>query len=269
MTLLFLGLITLATLAVCGPTTTPAFVPAASQPDDVDPAEDLLARLENAAAGLRDFQADITYYKWDSVLERKEIRTGEVIYQVRSGGDRSKRFAILLDSVIVGRRKRDQQKTYIFDGSWLVEIDHDNRMFIKRQIVPPDQHYDPLKLGEGPFPLPVGQPRHEVLLRFRAHLLDKPQDEMLARHVADKPVEGLLLVPKPSTPQADKIVQVEIFYDSATLLPVGLSLTETSGDRKIILLRNLKRNEGIDETKLSIEEPDPRQWDIDVREWRE
>ncbi len=269
MTLVSLALITLATLAACGPTTAPASVPAASQPDAADPAEELLARLEGAAAGLRDFQADITFYQWDSVLERKEIRTGEVIYQVRSGGDRSKRFAILLTSVIVGNRKRDQQKTYVFDGSWLVEIDHDNRVFIKRQIVPPGQRFDPLKLGEGPVPLPVGQPRKEVLSRFRAHLLDKPQDEMLARHVADKPVEGLLLVPKPSTPQADKIAQVEIFYDSATLLPVGLGLTETSGDRKVILLRNLKRNEGIDKTKLSIEEPDPREWDIDVREWQD
>ncbi len=269
MTFLSVVLMALATLAACGPTTAPAAVPAASQPDDADPTEELLARLEDAAEGLRDFQADITYYRWDSVLERQEIRTGEVIYQVRPGSDGSKRFAILLTSVIVGKRKRDQQKTYVFDGSWLVEIDHDNRMFIKRQIVPPDQDYDPLKLGEGPFPLPLGQPRQEVLSRFRAGLLDRPQDETLARYLPDESVEGLLLVPVPSTPQADQIAQVEIFYDSATLLPVGLSLTETSGDRKTILLRNLKRNEGIDEAKLSIEEPDPREWDIDVREWQD
>ncbi len=269
MTLLSLGLITLTTLSACGPTTAPASVPAASQPDDADPAEELLARLEDAGAGLRDFRADITFYKWDSVLERKEIRTGELIYQVRSGGDRSKRFAILFTSEIIGNRKSDQKKTYVFDGSWFVEIDHDTRMFLKRQIVPPDQHYDPLKLGEGPFPLPLGQPRQEVLSRFRASLLDKPQDEMLARYLADASVEGLLLVPRPLTPQADEILQVEIFYDSATLLPMGLALTETNGDRKTILLRNLKRNEGIDEAKLSIEEPDPREWDIDVREWRD
>ncbi len=94
MTFLSVGLITLTTLAACGPTTAPASVPAASQPDDADSPEDLLARLEGAAAGLRDFQADITSYQWDSVLERREIRTGRLIYQVRSAGDRSKLLVI-------------------------------------------------------------------------------------------------------------------------------------------------------------------------------
>ena len=237
-----------------------------SQPARSDPAVALLDRLEAAGDDLRDFRADVTYYLWDSMLERREIRGGEIVYVV-SPDDGSRRFAILVTSVSVGNRRNNQNKRYVFDGSWFVEIDYDNRMFTKRQVVAPGERFDPLKLGEGPFPLPVGQRREDVLARFEASLLDGTEHEVLARFLAGKPVEGLKLVPLPSTPQAKEIAEVEIFYDAATLLPLGIVLTETNGDRKTVMLRQLERNQGIDESKLSIEEPDPAQWQIDVRPW--
>ena len=131
----------------------------------------------------------------------------------------------------------------------------------------PGGRCDPWKVGEGPSPLPVGQRRQDVLARFEASLLEGTQDEVLAKFLAGKQVEGLKLVPRPMTPQAKEIAEVEIFYDAATLLPVGIVLTETNGNRKTVMLRHLKRNQGIDESKLSIEEPDPAQWQIDVRPW--
>lgn len=288
MTIVSAATVTLLTLAACGPAAARGgTADAAGKVDDVgeaggvgreiineppasqpttEPAIALLERLETAAEGLRDFSADITYYLWDGVLQRREIRSGEVVYDVRPD-DGSRRFAILVTSVYVGNRKDNQNKRYVFDGSWFVEIDTDNRVFLKRQIVAPGERFDPLKLGEGPFPLPVGQRRDDVLARFEASTVTGTDDEQLARHLADKSVEGLRLVPRPGTPQAKEIAEVEIFYDSATLLPMGIALTETGGNRKTVLLRNLERNEGIDESKLSIEEPDPKEWQIDVRPW--
>ena len=238
-----------------------------SQPATSDPAVALLDRLETAGNDLRDFSADITYYLWDAMLERREISSGEILYEVRPD-DGSRRFAILVTSVIVGNHKNNQNKRYIFDGSWFVEIDDDNRMFTKRQIVAPGERFDPLKLGEGPFPMPLGQRRQDVLARFEASLLQGTRHEVLARFLAGKQIEGLKLVPRPSTPQARDIAEVEIFYDAATLLPLGIVLTETNGNRKTVMLRHLKRNQGIDESKLSIEEPDPKDWQIDVRPWQ-
>jgi hypothetical protein len=231
--------------------------------DEWNPTDELLERLERSHKDLRDFQADIVYHKWDNVLKRTEIRTGEVIYQTKPGG--SKRFAILLERLIVRNRARAHRKHYVFDGSWLVEIDHESKIFIKRQVVPPDQQFDPLKLGEGPFPLPVGQPAEEVRARFNVRRLHEPQDETLAERLADRDVDGLLLKPKPGTPQADEFEQAEIFYDRESLLPVGVSVTEANGDRKTVILTNLRRDAGVDESKLSIEEPDALDgWRIDV-----
>jgi len=269
MTFFSAGIAALVTLAACGVEQTQSLQPTSrptSAPMSSDPAVALLDRLETAGNLLRDFRADITYYLWDSMLERREIRGGEIVYVV-SPDDGSRRFAILVTSVSVGNRRNNQNKRYVFDGSWFVEIDQDNRMFTKRQIVAPGERFDPLTLGEGPFPLPVGQRRKDVLARFEVSVLEGTRHEVLARFLEGRKVEGLKLVPRPSTPQAKEIAEVEIFYDAATLLPVGIVLTETNGNRKTVMLRHLKRNEGIDESKLSIEEPDPAQWQIDVRPW--
>jgi hypothetical protein len=235
--------------------------------DEWNPADALLERLERSHADLRDFQADIVYHKWDNVLKRPEIRTGEVLYQVQPEG--SKRFAILLERLIVRNRARAHRKHYVFDGSWLVEKDHEAKIFIKRQVVPPDKQFDPLKLGEGPFPLPVGQPAKEVRARFNVRRLHKPRDETLAERLADRDVDGLLLVPKPDTPLAEDVKEMEVFYDRESLLPVGVSVTEANGDRKTVVLTDLRRDAGVDEKKLSIEEPDALDgWRIDIEPYR-
>jgi hypothetical protein len=245
---------------------------AADQPPELvvdawNPTDELLDRLERSHADLTDFQADIIYEKWDNVLKASETRLGEVLYQVKPGG--SKRFAILLERLIKRNRARDHRKHYVFDGSWLVEIDHEAKIFIKRQIVPPDKQFDPLKLGEGPFPLPIGQSADEVRARFKVRRLLKPRDETLAERLAGRPVDGMLLVPKPDTPQAKEFEQAELFYDRQSGLPVGVSVTEANGDRKTVILSNLKRNAGVDEAKLSIEEPDPRDgWRKDIVPWQ-
>ncbi len=254
-------------LASCGQQ--PAMAPQpAPEPPAAEGVEDLLDRLDRSTDDLRDFQAEITYWKWDGVLQRNEIRHGEVLYQAE-GALHGRRFAILLRTVVVANRKRDQHKDYIFDGSWLVEIDHDARLFLKRQIVPPGRQFDPLKLGEGPFPMPMGQPRSEVLARFEVNRLAAPTDEALAGRLEGMTVEGLRLIPKPGTPEAKDVERLELFYDSATLLPAAISMTESGGDRKTVLLRNTRRNAGIDESRLDIHDPDPREWRIDVRPWRE
>ncbi len=246
------------------------------QPEvEPDPVEDLLDRLERSSADLRDFQARIRYDIWDAVTEEKQIRSGELIYQV-DPDDGSKRFAILFDTFIFGNRQEKEAKHYIFADGWLVEVDHNRKQFIKRQIVAPGKTFDPLKLGEGPFPLPIGQPKTEVLARFDVKLLDAPSDPLLAKMLTDRDVEGMVLFPKPNTPEAEKFQRVELFYDRKTMLPIGINAVAAdaidpddpnSRNRKMVLLMDLKRNEGVDESTLSIEEPDKRQWDIDIRPW--
>jgi len=259
--------------------------PAATQPDSAveqkqpeenqqpqqsvaaDPVYDLLGRLERSAKDLHAFTAKIAFEKEDGLVGRTELRTGELIYRLDQD-TQEKSFAILLDAVIINNVRRPSEKNYIFNGRWLVEVDPSQRQFIKREVVPPGQQLDPLKLGEGPFPLPIGQPRDEVLARFDVSPATLPATGML-QHLEN--VEGLLLVPKPGTQEAREYERVELFYDRDTLLPVGINAVEVRGNRQTVRLSDIKRNPALDEAtlaKLDIREPDPREWRIDVRPWQ-
>jgi hypothetical protein len=248
------------------PDQSPASAPAPQIAPQLDwDVETLLDKLERSAADLNAFTAKVTYQKEDSVLGRLETRTGELIYRLDASND-EKSFAILFEWTIINGRKRQDHKHYIFNGRWLAEIDHANKQFIKREIVAPGRKLDPLKLGEGPFPLPVGQPKAEVLARFDVTKAALP-DAGLLKDLQN--VDGLLLVPKPGTPESDEFAKVELFYDRQTLLPVGIN-TESKGDRKTIKLTEIRRNPELDEAalqKLNIQEPDPGEWRVDVRPW--
>jgi hypothetical protein len=269
------------------PTTQPSAVdPALVEPDDdlfppdeaivedkndiapLDPGVgDVLARVEAAAKDLESFTADIAYEKESAELGRREVRTGQIIYRV-DPETKAKSFAILFDFVIVNRVRRENKKHYIFNGRWLVEIDEQQKQFIKREIVPPGKTLDPLKLGEGPFPLPIGQSRDEVLARFDVTKPEELPDEALLKDI--DMADGLLLVPKPGTAEFNEFARVEIYYDRATSLPVGIFAVEADDGRKIVRLRDLKRNPTLDAAelkKLDIAEPDPKEWRIDIRPW--
>lgn len=234
---------------------------------DLDPdVEALLDKLERSAGDLTAFTAKVAYEKQDTVLGRREVRRGDLIYRLEpQTGEKS--FAILFETTQVGPRLRNDPQHYVFNGRWLAEIDHANKQFIKREVVPPGKQLDPLKLGEGPFPLPVGQPKAQVLARFDVTKAQLPKEGSLNDL---QNVDGLLLVPKANTTEARDFTKVELFYDRQTLLPVGINLIEANGDRKTIKLTEIERNPALDEAalrKLSVEEPDPREWRIDVRPW--
>lgn len=232
------------------------------------PAEvnDLLDRLEKSAADLQSFTAEVQYQKEDALLGRKELRTGDLIYR-QHPETRQKSFAILFENEIVQNIRRNEPKHYIFDGRWLAEIDHKNKQFIKREVVAPGKQLDPLKLGEGPFPLPVGQPKAEVLARFDVTKASLP-DSGLLKNLQD--VEGLSLVPKAGAKEAKDYAGIELFYDKTTLLPIGINISDVNGDRKTVKLLNVKRNAQLTDAqlkRLDIAEPNPREWKIDVRPW--
>jgi len=236
-----------------------------------DPQVDaLLDELEAGVNNLRNFTADLVYEKVDALLGRSEIRTGRVLYQAKPEAN-TKRFAILLEQLVVGNRLEEHRKHYVFDGQWLAEINHEEKQFIKRQIVAPGESFDPLKLGEGPFPMPIGQPKQQVLKRFEVKTFDPPGDGPLARVVKQFETRGLVLTPKPGTPTAEAYQRIELLYDENSLLPVGVRAIEHNENEKIVRLSEVKRNSELSDdelAKLDITTPDPKQWAIDIQRWK-
>ena len=140
-----------------------------------DPAAALLTRLERAAADIDRFGADLTYIVINEFTEERVIRKGRVLYQRANATDGdgaraitpNRTVTIRFKEMITDGRMRPRARRYTFSENWLVEVDDDQRIFTKYRLAEPGTQIDPFRLGEGPFPLPVGQPATAVLERFR------------------------------------------------------------------------------------------------------
>ncbi len=224
--------------------------------------EEILDNVEQA--DISSVSATISYTRIDPILDRREIRTGKVLFRTN---EREKReAAILFDTLIIGRRREEKQKHYIFSGRWMAEVDYENKQFIKRELVAPDEEgIDPFELGSGPIPLPIGQTKDSVLSKFAVTKIEKPTDGPLSK--LSEPIVGIHLVPKTK----DEWESIDLFYDPESWLPVGVQSIETDGTVRISRLTNVQLNELSDEETefLNIETPDPKEWSIDVRPWVE
>jgi hypothetical protein len=206
--------------------------------------------------------ATISYIRTDPILDRKEIRTGKLLF--RKAEDKSREAAIVFDTLIIGQRREAKLKHYIFSGRWMAEVDHENKQFIKRELVAPgSENIDPFELGNGPIPLPIGQTKQSVLSKFTVTLIQKPEDGPLSK--LDDDIVGLHLVPK----NDDEWDYIDLFYDVSTWLPVGVRTVEKDGTERVSRLINSKVNElsEVDAKLLNIETPDPKEWSIDIRPW--
>ncbi len=129
-----------------------------------DDAAALVREVERATGDLRDFRAGVSVDRVDALTEESERRNGEVILETTSTG---RRFAIVFRSYIGPDGRADESRRhFVYDAGWLAEIDPDRKQFVNRQIVAPGETFDPLRVGEGPLPLPLGQRADDVFARF-------------------------------------------------------------------------------------------------------
>lgn len=220
-------------------------------------ADQALEKVE--AVQIESLTADVSYFRTDPILDRREIRTGRLLFQKV---DKKREAAILFDTLIIGSRRETKQKHYIFSGRWMAEVDHDRKQFIKRELVAPgNDAIDPFELGSGPIPLPIGQTKESVLDKFEVTLVEVPTEGPLAK--LDEDVIGLHLVPK----LKNEWEYINLFYDVETWLPVGVETVEVDGTKRVSRLTNIQVDtlSESDLKLLSIETPDPKTWSIDVQ----
>jgi len=243
----------------------PAPAPAASQP--ASRVDEFLGELEKTATTIQTLSGGLALEKYDSLVEETERRFGRIVLDMKDG---KRRFALYFDEVVNndGRSTRAVDH-WIYSDGWLCEQDHRNRSLTKRQIVPPGKSFDPLALGEGPIPLPIGQKRAEVLAQFEVAETGVPDDVPLLGSLRN--VAGLRLVPKPGTEMSRNTAAVELFYDRTSLAPTGIVVREKNGNRSVARISAPVVNGEVkpeDRALLEIPEPDPKEWAIDVRPWK-
>ena len=246
------------------PAVDPATDPAADRRARVDR---FLDELEKSGTTIETLSGGLSLEKHDAFVEETERRFGRIVVDRKAG---ARRFAIRFDEFVdaTGRSSRAVDH-WIFADGWLVEQDHANRSFTKRQVVAPGGTLDPLALGEGPIPIPIGQRKSEVLARFEVDEGELPQDVAMLGSLRD--VAALRLVPRDGTPMARDTASIDLYYDRTTLAPVGVVIRERNGNRTAARISQPVVNGAVkdeDRALLEIPSPDPREWAIDIRPWQ-
>ncbi|HEV8378720.1 MAG TPA: hypothetical protein VGP99_07705, partial [Tepidisphaeraceae bacterium] len=116
--------------------------------------EEILDALHARGQGLKDFTADVSLAETDALSGETTTMTGKVWYQAR--GEGNARMRILFDKKLFGDKPQAGAKVeYALDKGWLTDRDYKRKVEIQRQVLKPGEKINLLKLGEGPFPLPI------------------------------------------------------------------------------------------------------------------
>lgn len=231
-------------------------------------ADEWLDRLERSGAAVADFSAGITTEKVDSLSDDREIRRGRVAVEGLPGP--SRRIAVLLEEYIDGSgRGSAENRLFLYEGGWLLEFDPARKRLTRRQVVREGESIDPLKVGEGPFPVPLGQPKADVLREFEVAVCALP-DASIFRRLSERSGElfALSLVPRPGRPMARDTRRIVVAYEQSTLAPVAIEVESDTGDLTRVLLREPRINGGLDDARRALLTPpafDPKEWTVDSR----
>lgn len=245
---------------------TASSVSGAAWAEEYETPGELLQALEKADEGIRNLRADVRYEKIFRLQGDRHLREGELLFHVDETGRRS--FAVSFEYLVAGAGgsavRHDIDEQLVFDGRYLVDKNEREKRFIRRELAPPGEEIDPLRLGEGPIVIPIGQEREEIERRFEVELLEATSgiDARYAPLVEN--TYQLRLVPRESFADEIEFNEVRLWYRKSDLLP-RLAHTESgSGEEAWVGLANVRVNDpGFDESAMSVElPPDGEGWEV-------
>ena len=261
------------TTATKAPTVVNAVVPAVAQPKKFETPEAMLGALEKAGDTISTFRANVIYDRVDAISENRERRTGQIVLAQIAGQLKSRTLAIMFDQLIdaSGHATTERQR-FVFSGGWLFEFDDQRHQLIARELVAPGEQLDPLRIGEGPIPIPIGQKKEQVLQRFEVKFAEQPAEPLLKRL---ENIQGLALHPKQNAGVDPDLGDICVWYDLTTLMPVAVKATTKGGDEKILLLTKIEVNKALDDSATALlateppaSTPNGAAWRKDVRPYK-
>lgn len=203
------------------PTTRPA-VPAQSAGDPV--IDKILDRLEEKGRAIQGLECELVYqYITVFPVEDRQVKEGSLLF---ARMEPNPKFFVEFKKITAGGVVSNNPERFVFDGVWLTERNDKAKTIIKRQVVRPGEKVDLFEIGKGPFPLPFGQKRQEILRLFKVTLKPfEPSDPPGSHH--------LHCIPQANSDLADKYNWVDIFVDKTLDLPVRIVSERVSDENRI------------------------------------
>jgi len=225
----------------------------------ITPASDLdtiLDALNARGQNLADFTADVELHTIDMRTGQDTSQIGTVVFQNRKGGDSRIKVAFETKRTDEGNGHPITQKQkldYLLDKGWLTDRDYQKKLEVKRQVLRPDQKMNLLKLGEGPFPLPIGQDKEDVKKQFTVSKIEPAADD-------PKETVHIRLIPKKGSQLERKFKQIDVFIDIKTNMPARIDTIEKAGTTRSTELTHVKLNSGVKDDAFMLPSIDDQGW---------
>ncbi|MDD4892286.1 MAG: hypothetical protein PHU85_20380 [Phycisphaerae bacterium] len=227
---LFVSFLSVAILLLAACAKSPAQTPpsaATSQPQVSPEVEKILDRGESAGAKALSLRAKMEYVRNQTLVGDITKRKGSIAYlkRIETGpkGDTERvYFRVQFDTLERDDYVSTKKEVYSFDGRILHELNESTKLLVHREVVPPGEVLNPMRLGQGPFPAPFGQKKQDVLSNFSVKLIPTTDKD-------PKGTDHLELKPLPGTDLVKKYKKVHLFVSRDLDLPIRM-ITEGTSD---------------------------------------
>jgi len=183
----------------------------------------------------------------DDVTKESSTRAGKVMFQRLPEDDARIRVTFETRESADGPAKQDKIE-YLLEKGWLTERNYRRKDNVRRQVLKPGEKINLLKLGEGPFPLPIGQAKEDVKQMFEVEIVPAASDDPAGT------VHGRL-TPKPKTQFERKFKSIDVWVDPKAQMPRRIQTLDRSASTvQTTDLENVKSNTGLKDDDFKLDE---------------
>ena len=239
--------------------------------------DELLDALDQAGRDLSNLSAAVKRTEMDLETGDTTVRLGKIALQRAAEGTT---FRVTFVGVQTNAdapnadenpQIRPEKIEYLLRGNELIDRNYEQKVQVTRTLPAEQAGKDLLKLGEGPFPLPIGQKKEDVRDRFDVTAVD-PADA--AQNELGEPAANgtrrIRLTPKADSPLAKDFAWVEIDVALDAGLPSKVITLNAAGtEAQVTTLKNLKVNADLPADAFRLEAIDLRDWNTRVEGLRQ
>lgn len=171
--------------------------------------DEVLLALQKRGQGLNAFSLSLKLTDTDAATGDDKVRTGKMWYSAAAG--ENVRLRVTMNDVNDGNGVRPDKIEYLLEHEYLIDRNYRKMIEVKRKVLKPGEKINLFKLGEGPFPLPIGQDPAEVRKQFAVAAL-----------AADAGRPGVTLTPVAGTRMAGKFKEIKVWVDPQTGFPTKI-----------------------------------------------
>ena len=235
----------------------------AAEPPVPPEVEAVLDRLEKADAELMDLRAKVRYSVLQLIKANKDDPDDVQIYvgsiKFLKQPEPTQFFIHFEKRSEDNKWVNDAKQWFIFDGEWLTTAKENGKTVEREQIVRPGEKSEFYKLGKGPFPLPFGQKKADVLEHFYVQLAPPSKDD-------PKSTDHLICTTKPDSSMANQFERIDLFVSNDAKSGLsGLAIkiivkNVKDQTRETITFSEIRRNKGLRRDKDFALPPYTKKW---------